>query len=162
MICQRCDTELPVTTTQPGQAGNNPLAVTTLAEIQASGQQECPRWFTCTFPGRYVAVMRVYGTQSQDQARAAVHTCWQKCQYTVTDGDESHGHAAPFTLILKRNTLLLRFGQGGSRDMQQAVKTAPALTAQAVEVTGNQPQNVENVDCQMQVRERQNRDCTLS
>src|SRR5258707_2972717 len=90
-------------------ARDDPFAVTVLAEREA---QEHPYLFTCTFPGDRIAILRVYGAQSQEQARTAVQTCWQKCQYTVAPGDESHGQTQPFTLIFTPHTHAGRFGKG--------------------------------------------------
>lgn len=109
----------------PGMRWTNPLAVTTAAEIQAQESF----WFTCTFPGERIAVLRVYGAQSQEHARTAVHGCWPKCQYTVTDGDESQGHAHPFTLIFNRNEGALHLAPDQGAQDQECGPTGTATPA---------------------------------
>src|SRR5579885_3407772 len=114
-----CGTLLRVTSRPPGAGRNNPLAITTAAEIQA---QESPFLFTCTFPGKCIAIVQVYGAQSRDDARTAVQSYWQQCQYTVTDGDGGRSHVAPFILMVKRHANLLRFeadqSQGEKRETE--------------------------------------------
>ena len=57
---------------------------------------------TCVFPDMRIAVVKVYGAWSREEARTHVRSAWYPCQYEVQDGDMSHGHTEPFYLRVTR------------------------------------------------------------
>lgn len=52
--------------------------------------------FTLVFPPGAIAVLRVYGAENIDEARAYALSILPNAAYEVRDGDETGGHAEPF------------------------------------------------------------------
>jgi len=64
----------------------------TWARVHASNRHT----FTLTFVGGQVALLEVCGAANQDEARTLASHAIKRCQYSVTDGDMTNGHAHCF------------------------------------------------------------------
>lgn len=64
----------------------------TWARVRASHRHT----FTLTFAGGQVALLEVRGAANQEEARTIACTAITRCQYTVTDGDQTGGRAHIF------------------------------------------------------------------
>ncbi|MBA2676816.1 MAG: hypothetical protein H0U76_00215 [Ktedonobacteraceae bacterium] len=64
----------------------------TWARVHASHRH----MFTLTFAGGQVALLEVRGAADREEAHRIACTAIARCQYTVTDGDQTQGHAHTF------------------------------------------------------------------
>ena len=91
--------QLPVTRATPGAMCDRQLPATAMGEIHT---------FTLVFPGGAIAVLHVHGAPKRDEARVHASSVLPNVSYAVVDGDETHGHVAPFHTWTKRHLSLLR------------------------------------------------------
>lgn len=76
---------------------------TEIAQVQAETARTWARvrayhrhMFTLTFAGGQIALLEVCGATNQEEAHTIACTAIMRCQYTVTDGDQTQGRAHTF------------------------------------------------------------------
>ncbi len=82
--------------TAPFQAELDQMPFEERPRVHASRGTENKHLFTLTFAHGEVALLDVRGAVDQEQARAIACDAIKRCQYSVTDGDQTGGNAHYF------------------------------------------------------------------